>query len=231
MITLAIETSTPHGSVALLDDAAPRADHPAGDEILLCDEHFVGDRSHSASLFVALEKARARAEHVDVIAVGLGPGSYAGVRIAIAAAIGLRLAYGAKLVGIPSVAALDTTVKTSYGATWPNEYIVIGDARRESFYFSQIVNGVCAAGPLLATEAELRERLAATTLPVYATEAVPQFPEAQIALPAAVKLATLATANTGIIATDHLEPIYLREPHITQPKPRPGWLPPQLGNN
>jgi tRNA threonylcarbamoyl adenosine modification protein YeaZ len=207
MTTLAIDTSTPHGSIALLSDGA-----------LLLQEVFVSERSHSALLFAALEKARALAEHVDQIVIGLGPGSYAGVRIAIAAALGLRLAFGAKLVGIPSVAALDTTVETSNGASWPAKYIVIGDARRESFYFSQIENGVCVAGPLLATEAELRERLSATTLSIYATEPVPHFPEAQIARPSAVKLAILASTNTGITATDNFEPIYLREPHITQPK-------------
>lgn len=225
MITLAIDTSTPHGSVALLDSAALQADPPVAEKALLLHEQFVGDRSHSASLFVALEKARALAAHVDIIAVGLGPGSYAGVRIAIAAALGLRLAYGAKLVGIPSVAALDTTVPTSYGATWPKDYIVIGDARRESFYFTRVEDGACTVGPLLTTEAELRERLSATSLPIYTTEPVPQFPEAQVALPSAANLAILAMTDTGIIATENLEPIYLREPHITQPKKRPG-LPP-----
>lgn len=206
MITLAIDTSTPHGSVALLVDGA-----------LLFDEHFVGDRSHSASLFVSLEKARALIEQADHIAIGLGPGSYAGVRIAIAAAIGLRLALNAKLVGLPSVAALDVPEP---------DYIVIGDARRESFYFSRIEDGACVEGPLLSTETELTQRLAACgTLPIYATEPVPQFPDARIALPSAIRLAHLAAASRGIIATENLEPIYLREPHITQPKQRPGILP------
>ena len=157
MITLAIDTSTPHGSVALLADGA-----------LLFDERFTADRSHSSSLFVALEKARALADKVDQIAIGLGPGSYAGVRIAIAAALGLRFALGAKLVGIPSVAALEVTAPA---------YIAIGDARRESFYFSRIEQGVCAEGPLLATEAELQHRLAASgALPIYATAATAAVP-------------------------------------------------------
>lgn len=240
MITLAIDTSTPHGHIALLDGAAlengaalPAAPAQPGQALLL-EERFVGDRSHSASLFVALEKARALTERIDCIAVGLGPGSYAGVRIAIAAALGLRLAFAARLVGLPSVAALDTAVpgpspraiEPPPGAIWPAPHIVIGDARRESFYFTRVEDGVCVEGPLLATEAELRARLSATPLPVYATEPVPQFPQAQIALPSALKLALLASTHTGIIATDNLEPIYLREPHITQPKTRPG-LPPR----
>ncbi len=140
------------------------------------------------------------------------------MRISIAAGLGLRFALGARLVGIPSVAALDTPA---------TDYIAIGDARRETFYFSRIEQGVCVEGPLLATEAELTERLqAAGTLPVYATAAVPQFPTARIVLPSAAILAKLAAAGRGIVATDNLDPIYLREPHITQPKVRPG-IPPR----
>jgi len=207
MITLAIDTSTPHGGVALLDEGA-----------LTFHERFTADRSHSSSLFTSLEKACALSGHIDQIAVGLGPGSYAGVRIAIAAAIGLRLSLGAKLVGIPSVAALETTAPV---------YIAIGDARRETFYFTRVEQGVCVEGPLLATEAELARRLETCgTLPVLATVEIPQFPAAQIALPSAAILARLAAAGRGIAATENLEPIYLREPHITQPKSRPG-IPPR----
>src|SRR3954447_25663087 len=72
MITLAIDTSTARGSVALL---------AYGD--VAFEEHFSADRSHTAKLFTALQTARTRARHVDRIAVGLGPGSYAGLRVAI----------------------------------------------------------------------------------------------------------------------------------------------------
>jgi len=207
MITLAIDTSTPQGSVALLDGAN-----------VVFDESFSSDRSHSASLFVTLEKVRAHIERLDQIAVGLGPGSYAGVRISIAAALGLHLSLGARLVGLPSVAALDTSAPT---------YVVIGDARRETFYFTRVENGVCREGPLLATEAELTQRLQACgDLPIFATAEVPAFPSAAMALPSAVILARLAAAQRGLIGTGDLEPIYLREPHITLPKSRPG-IPPR----
>ena len=93
MITLAIDTSTTRGGVALLSGG-----------ILQMEENFVADRSHSASLFSVLERARALipGQHLDQVAIGLGPGSYAGVRIAIAAAIGFEFGLGARLVGIPS---------------------------------------------------------------------------------------------------------------------------------
>lgn len=201
MTILSIDTSTPHGSVALLVDGELRL-----------DEIFTADRSHSASLFVVLENARALADRVDLVAVGLGPGSFAGVRIAIAAAIGLELSLGAKVVGIPSVAALETAEPT---------YVVVGDARRETFYFTRVEEGVCVEGPLLATEAELRGLLMTwAALPVFATVELPEVPSARIALPSAAILARLAAEGRGIVATGDLEPIYLREPHITQPKAR-----------
>jgi tRNA threonylcarbamoyladenosine biosynthesis protein TsaB len=203
MITLAIDTSTMRGVVALLADS-----------VLQLDESFVADRSHSASLFSVLERARALipGRQLDQIAIGLGPGSYAGVRISIAAAIGLEFSLGAKLVGIPSAAALETHEA---------HYLAIGDARRETFYFTRVENGVCCEGPLLATEADLRARISAhSDLPVFTSVAMPEFPGTRIALPSAAEIARLAAENIGAPVTGDLEPIYLREPHITQPKTR-----------
>ena len=206
MITLALDTSTSQGSVALL-----------GDGFVLLEERFSADRSHSATLFTVLEKARALVSAIDVIAVGLGPGSYAGIRIAIAAALGLELSTGARLVGIPSVAVLETPSPA---------YLCVGDARRETFYFTRVEQGICIEGPLLTTEAELAQRLAGFPgIPVLATEDVPGFPQAQRALPSALLLARLAAEDRGIVARGDLEPIYLREPHITRPKPSPDIRP------
>lgn len=199
MTILAIDTSTNHGTVALLVDGELRL-----------DETFIADRRTSAALFPVLERALAAAPRVDQVAIGLGPGSYAGVRIAIAAALGLKLGCGAQLVGLPSVAALETDAA---------DYLAIGDARRDTFYFTHVERGICAAGPLLATAEELRTLLAAhPALPVFSSATLPDFPSAQIALPSAARLARLAHAARGITATGDLEPIYLREPHITQPK-------------
>ena len=94
MKVLAMDTSTTRGSVALLD----------GGRVLL-DEACISDRNHGCALVPLLQRALELAGRFDCIAVGLGPGSYAGVRIAIATAMGMSMATGAKLVGIPSVAA------------------------------------------------------------------------------------------------------------------------------
>lgn len=205
VITLAIETSTPHGGVAVYDGAA-----------LLFSEGFVSERGHSSLLFPLLQAALARVPGVEQLAVGLGPGSYAGVRIAIATAMGLALTLGVPLVGLPSVAAL----------SGDDEYIAVGDARRETWYWTRVARGVCLEGPLLLDDATFRERLAAADWPLLSTEPLPESPggsptpRTKIASPRAETIALLAAQGRGTIATGALEPIYLREPHITKPKPR-----------
>ena len=199
MITLAIDTSTPRGSVAV---------HAYGE--IVFEESFTADRSHSSTLFASLERARACTNRIHQIAVGLGPGSYAGVRISIAAALGFEMAMKAKLVGLPSIIAVDSDSP---------EYLAIGDARRETFYFSRVLNHMCVDGPRLVSEGGLRELLETfPTQPCFTGVPLAAFPSAQVIAPSAVVLARLAADGLGIVATGDLDPIYLREAHITVPK-------------
>jgi tRNA threonylcarbamoyladenosine biosynthesis protein TsaB len=196
---LALETSTPRGSIALLD----------GDRLLL-DEVFPCDRSQGSDLYRLLERAKSLAGGFTMIAVGIGPGSYAGVRISIASALGLALSCGAELVGLASVAALETDAR---------EYIAVGDARRETFYYSRVKDGVCTEEPQLLDASGLASRLdSAPKTPVFSAAALAGFPQVVVALPRAAILARLAGAGRGILARGDFEPLYLREPHITQPK-------------
>jgi len=197
---LALETSTSRGSIALLD----------GDRLLL-DEVFPCDRSQGSDLYRMLERAKAMAGVFKTIAVGIGPGSYAGVRISIASALGLALSSGAELLGLASVAAIETDAV---------EYIAVGDARRDTYYYSRVRGGVCVEEPQLLDATALAGRLdGLPELPVFSTAHLPGFPRAVVALPRAAILARLAGAGRGILARGDFEPLYLREPHITQPKP------------
>ena len=199
MKTLAVELSSAHGSIAWLDDE--------GETFAWS---FSNDRKHSGLFFENLRLCGQRFGAADTIVVGLGPGSYAGVRIAIAGAVGLRVASAAKLVGLPSICAMETAAR---------EYRVIGDARRESFFFGRISNGKMIEGPSLHSQEELGTKVREGGLPTYASEPLPQFPVAVLAYPSARRLAELAHDQVGEIAdTRVLEPIYLREPHITVSK-------------
>jgi len=193
MVTLALETSTPRGGVALFRDRE-----------LVFSESFTADRSHSSQLFAVIERALAPDLVPGRIVVGLGPGSYAGVRIAISAAIGLSVATGAELLGIPSVAALGE-----------GEYLALGDARRGAYYFAHVREGGMVSGPMLVTREELEGRLCG--LPLFSSEEL-ALPGVEIKFPLADRLGRLAVEGRNIHARGTLEPIYLREPHITAPK-------------
>lgn len=199
MKILALELSSGQGSIGWLEhDRAP----------FLCD--FANDRKHSGLFFENLQGCVREFGAPDVIVVGLGPGSYAGVRIAIAAAVGLRTASAAKLAGIPSICAIETAVR---------EYCVIGDARRGSFFFGRVSDGRMIEGPSLHSREELESKIMERSWPTYASGKLTQFPRTILAHPSARRLAELTRDRIAEIAdTQVLEPIYLREPHITVPK-------------
>lgn len=192
MNVLALELSSSVGSVAFR----------SGETQLF--KVFPADRKHSGLFYENLGEIHSEVGAAKDIVVGLGPGSYAGVRIAIATAIGLRAASGARLLGLPSICAFDE-----------KEYLVVGDARRNSFFFAHVVDGDCVTGPTLASEPELRAWLKTRSdLPLLATQPLPQFERVIVAHPSAFRLAELALRIEGA-GEEMLEPIYLREPHIT----------------
>ncbi|HEX7516636.1 MAG TPA: tRNA (adenosine(37)-N6)-threonylcarbamoyltransferase complex dimerization subunit type 1 TsaB [Chthoniobacterales bacterium] len=199
MKILALELSSGQGSVAWLEnDRVPFV------------RIFANDRKHSGLFFENLRLCSREFDAPDAIVVGLGPGSYAGVRIAIATAVGLRASSTTKLAGIPSICAIETAAR---------EYCVIGDARRASFFFGRVSDGRLLEGPSLHSRVELEMKIMESSVPLYSSEPLPQFPKGTLAYPSARRLAEVARDQAGEIAdTRSLEPIYLREPHITAPK-------------
>jgi tRNA threonylcarbamoyladenosine biosynthesis protein TsaB len=199
MKTLAFELSSGQGSIGLFEDGET-----------LFDRGFPNDRKDSGAFFENVRLCLQRFGAPGEIVIGLGPGSYAGVRIAIATAIGLSTAVAAKLFGIASICALEVEAR---------DYCVIGDARRQSFFFARVNDGRLIEGPILMSAAELEARIKEETIPIYSSELLPQFPLANLAFPSAARLAQITRARIGDIDdTPSLEPIYLREPHITVPK-------------
>lgn len=206
MKILALELSSGQGSIAWVeDDCEPFV------------RTFANDRKHSGLFFENLQLCSREFGAPHAIVVGLGPGSYAGVRIAIAAAVGLRVASAAKLAGIPSICAIETVAR---------EYCVIGDARRESFFLGRVRDGRIIEGPSLHSAGELEMRIMESSGPLYTSEPLRQFPKATLAYPSARRLTEVARDQGGeIVDTLSLEPIYLREPHITVPKTTSGLTP------
>jgi tRNA threonylcarbamoyladenosine biosynthesis protein TsaB len=201
MKILALELSTPRGSLAWRD----------GDVASFARE-WLNDRKNSAAFFENLDVAARKLGSPDIVIVGLGPGSYAGTRIAISAAIGLQISSGAQLIGFPSICAIESAE--------PN-YCVIGDARRKSFFFARIKENELMEGPELFSEEVLKNKIALlrNDTPIFCSESLPQFPEAMVRYPSAQLLARLAQDPNRSFRLAPLEPMYLREPHVTMANP------------
>jgi tRNA threonylcarbamoyl adenosine modification protein YeaZ len=169
------------------------------------------DRKDSGAFFENLQSVTTKFALPEKIIVGLGPGSYAGVRIAIAAAIGLQAASGARLIGFPSICAIENPAE---------DYAVIGDARRQSFYFARIRENEIIEGPKLFGESELRDEFdkLKPEISIFSSDNLPQFKRVELCYPSALVLARLAQNENRNCLAPPLEPIYLREPHITMPK-------------
>ena len=196
MKILALDLSTARGSLAWLDAEVEFA----------CE--WPNDRKNSAVFFENLQAARRKFGAPETIIVGLGPGSYAGTRIAISAAIGIQLCSDARLIGWPSICAMESNAE---------EYCVVGDARRESFFFARILKNELIEGPKLFSGPDLKPKLESVeqAMPVFSSEILARFDRRVIHFPSALVLARLAEEPGHSFFLPPLEPIYLREPHIT----------------
>lgn len=94
MRVLSIDTSGEACSVALFD----------GDELIARDHRVIG-RGHAEALIPMIEALPDKGK-AERILVSLGPGSFTGVRIGVAAARALGFAWGAQVLGFPTLALI-----------------------------------------------------------------------------------------------------------------------------
>jgi tRNA threonylcarbamoyladenosine biosynthesis protein TsaB len=200
MKSLAFDLSTRRGTIAL-----------ANEKEILDARDWPNDRRSSAPFFEALDEIIREHGRPETIVVGLGPGSYTGTRIAISAALGLAATTGAALAGISSLCAISDE----------DDFCVIGDAKRASFFFGKISGGLLKSDPELLSEDEMKKRIASiTTTPIYSSDQLPQFTSVKLRFPSAKLLWLRAQTAPQNLARAPLAPIYLREPHITTPRTR-----------
>jgi tRNA threonylcarbamoyladenosine biosynthesis protein TsaB len=99
VLVLALDTTTRSGSAAVVSDGE-----------LLCEIVGDGSRTHGERLPRDLMRVLAAAsvglESIDLLAVAVGPGSFTGLRVGIAAMQGLAMSTGRKIVPISALDAL-----------------------------------------------------------------------------------------------------------------------------
>jgi tRNA threonylcarbamoyl adenosine modification protein YeaZ len=169
----------------------------------------------------ALRDSTVEREQIECLAVGIGPGSYTGIRVAISLAQGWQLARSVKVLGISSVECLAAQAHLE-GIS--GRVTIVIDAQRNEFYLAtyQIDPGsVRGIEPLrLASLAEVESRIQAGEI-VLGPEAGRWVPHGRVLFPNAARLAQLAADRTDFVAGEKLEPIYLRESNFVKaPPPR-----------
>lgn len=206
---LAFETSTRRASLALYD---PDTGAVAEERV------FTSDRAHNAAIFAPLgELLEGRRDRLSGILVGLGPGSYGGVRVGLAVANGLAVALGVPVLGGSSLEAWDVEA---------DAYIVAGDARRGSGFLAMVRDRKLQGEPELVPDDGMGARLeafAADGLGLFSADekVVAAFPGVVLAHPSAARLAIRhRETDFGGAVSAPLEPVYLRAPYITEPKAR-----------
>ena len=159
----------------------------------------------------ALRKAQLERGQIECLAIGLGPGSYNGIRLAIALAQGWQLAGPVKLLGISSAECLAAEAQAE-GILGRVEIVI--DAQRNEFYLAAYDVGPQARREIeplrLAPLAEVQARQQAGAL-LIGPEVVRWFPGGRVLFPRAATLVQLAQGRTDFVAGERLEPIYLRE--------------------
>lgn len=188
--------------------------------------HQLQAQRHGETILPEIERLFKQSGHTCQtcrgVAVGLGPGSFTGVRIGVATALGLAQALNQPIVGLSSF------VTVAANQTLPL-VLVMGDARREKVYaglYRQSSEGVISLMPesLLSLD-ELMTRLPNELLYISGPDSAQFFDEIKNRRPlvklveqqhrypkatSLIKLAIKPLADGGM-TLDQIKPIYLRK--------------------
>lgn len=207
MIVLALDACFDACSAAIL----------RGGDILWAEQKIIG-KGHSEVLPLmvgaGLETAGIAPRDFDRIAVAVGPGAFAGVRVGLAFARAFRIGLKADIIGLTSTEALAASLAPHDGAT-----AIVFDARRGQVYAALYGAGMeellapfvaapeAAAAVLTAGAASMRLRLAGSGAGLLAIDHPYTVDPALYADPAAI-----ARRAAGRTAVGLPQPLYLRPP-------------------
>jgi tRNA threonylcarbamoyl adenosine modification protein YeaZ/ribosomal-protein-alanine acetyltransferase len=173
---LSIDTSTSQTSVALVKDG----------KVLFSKNHNDA-LAHGEVLPKLVAQALEKNRGIDLVAVGMGPGPFTGLRVGIAFAQSFAQAAGVSCVGVCSLDAMAANINEG-------EFIVSTDARRKERYWARYENGKRVSEPAVSSTLELEK------LGIKIFNEGDYYPD-----PAAI--AALALSGEKV-----LQPIYIRKP-------------------
>lgn len=211
MRILAIDTALSACAACVMDAGAPEP---------ISYETIVMERGHAEALLPLLDRVVSKAEGgfsgLDRVAVTVGPGSYTGLRVGIAAARAIGLAAHVPVVGVTTLSALLAALIAD-----DNRRVLAAaiDARHGQVYFQSIAPG----GQSIVAPTLVRVREAARLIGSGPTAIVGSGAGAVAAETAGVEVAVQAksfpdilwVARLGLVAdpsTALPKPLYLRGP-------------------
>ena len=127
MKILGIETATRAASVAVVSD-----------DKVLSEVIQESHSPHSETLQVQIEeviKNSGVSDKIDAVAVSIGPGSFTGLRIGLAAAKVLAYAWKIKIIGVPTLQTMAFNFPTNFATVLP-----LIDAQKNRAYVQQFKN-------------------------------------------------------------------------------------------
>lgn len=168
------------------------------------------------------------AKDVGKWAVGVGPGSFTGIRIAVSTAKGIAIATGAEVVGVTSLDAI------AMGLGDGGELVVsVVDGGKGEVFVQATLRGDVVAPPAHVRIGEVASRIAGAggsriLVVGEAGAGIDWSPLGLVTLLSAPPHDLPRASSVGLIGmtrppvdVDTLEPTYVRPPEITMPKPRP----------
>ena len=206
MKILALEFSSDERSVAVGESNATG--------VRLVNERVERSVTGLALVDRVLQGAGVSPAEIEVVAVGLGPGSYTGIRSAIALSQGWQLGRGVKLVGISSVEVLARDAQV--GGLRGSVSLVI-DAQRQECYLAEceMADGeTLEVGPLRIVRFD---EIRADQIVGPGTSRF--IPSAKDLYPSAATLLKIAASRSEFVPGESLEPIYLRETKFVKAAP------------
>ena len=153
MLTLGIETSSPTGSAALVMDGA------------LVKERANPVPNRHAEVLVRLidelvAECQLQREQIDRVAVGIGPGSFTGLRVGVALAAGIATALGRPLLGVSSLQSVAHGFVKHHPSTPDSRIVVLQDARREEVFCGCYDHhGAVLHSPQLVSQSQIFQHL------------------------------------------------------------------------
>lgn len=172
-----------------------------------------------------LGQAHVQYRDLHLLAATTGPGVFTGVRVGLAAVRGLRLALGIPAIGIGTLPATAAAARAA-GVAGP--LAVINDARRDEVYLQTFsAHGDPSSEAMLLSLSEAAslvppEMTVVGTALALLRESAPHRPfhHVDVDRPQVEIVAALAEALHGAADLPPPRPLYVRAPHITQPRPR-----------